>query len=878
MLKTGFFVVAWLFSCLLAATPITLTTYKQFTQMSSGYQFHTFNLGFMNGCFYSLYGFGFNKACVASATSYTLQALTNLVSSTSISMMTTMVALPDANKLLYVNSYSGVVYLIDPANLASPIVASQALEYFGTLVVDYLVYQMERKPNTNYFFLTSYYTKTIQKIDFTNLGNPTRIISGPVNNEGYERLSASPDTNLVVLSVNGLRADVYDMNSNAFIKSLNLPVAWQGVAYRGVKHYPRVPQSDFFFITSTAKIGFLVNAAQSTTDKQFSLPNVWDGCTLTYLEGTRWMAVMSLTYLYFVNMEGTDSDTKVHSLAYSVTYGVMFSVQYNSNYYLAATYYNGTGITYMLDLSTHFCHFSCATCTKSMDPNACSSCQAGYTSSGSQCQPIAPPGQVVQGGSPASNCNANQYKNFDNVCTSCPPSGCSTCASFTGYCTACTTPTDNINPQGQCVPSCTSHQFSTTVSSVNYCKECHTSCLTCSGSGISQCNTCDGTKSFVQNGNTCTDRCVGAASSITSYVSLNDTCNECTGLGSCKQCTYPGLGFSCTLCTSGYYSFDGLCLGSCPTGLYANTAAMTCETCEEKGLDKIYFNGSCITNTQCPSGYTYQKLKCVNGSTQTNTSDPFGAPTNTSLNTSTKTNTTVNSTSNGDSKESSGSGIGSYIFYIILGLLVVAIVAGGIMCYIRHKRQKKLQQQISPMQNPNMRTPVGPVDPRLQYPAYPPYPYPPGPYGQSHYGQHQNQPEQDGEDEDDGDWDLGESQGAGQYQNYSMRRPGGDVPPMEVVNMANKQPGLFVQGQKKPPVKFVPNSASDWNLGEGSGTTGGRLMESNMSEMNRLSARPGLDANSPEGKQPLEAGFSQLPPRDNSSSPLPRKTLQRKNF
>lgn len=859
MLKALFLIVACLPGYLLGVTSITLPLYKSITQMSSGTQFFAWNLGFMNGYFYSLYGFGFNRASAA-GTSYTLQTLNQLTSSLSINYaIYTMVAIPDASKLLWVSS-DGTVYVIDPNNSANPIVAKKTLDYFGYNTANIAVYQIERKPNTNYFYLTALIGKTIQRIDFTDLSNPLRILSGPVSDMGYERLSASPDNTLVILSVNGLRADVFDMSANAFVKSLNLPTAWQGVAYRGVKHYPRVQHSDFFFITSTAQIAYLVNVAQSTTDKMFTIPGVFNGDSIKYLENTRFMAVMSLTRLYFINMDGTDADTKEHTLAYSVTDSVMLTVLYNSVYYLATTFYPGNGMTYMFDLSTYFCHFSCATCTKSMDGTACSTCQPGYAQSGAQCMPIAPPGQVVLSGSPAASCPAGQYKNFDFVCTACP-AGCSACKDFTGYCSTCTSAPNSITPQGQCVASCTSHQFSQTVSTTHYCNECHPSCLTCSGSSSNQCSTCDGAKSFIQSGNICTDRCVGAGTSITSYITMNDTCSQCTGVGNCKQCTYPNLAFSCTQCTGGYYSYNGVCVGTCPTGLIVNSNSMTCEACEEKGLDQIYFNGSCISNTQCPSGYTYASLKCSNSSTQTTTTNPFTAPN------STLTNSTNNSTVNSSSSSAAdtGSGSGSIILYVILGLVLLAVIGIGIYCYMRHRKNKQIQSQISPMQNPNIRA----AAPMPQYPAYP---YP------QQYGHQQNPHNEEGQEEDDGDWDLGESQGQGrQFQNYPRRNPEDDVPPMQVVNMGSKpSQAIIVPGQKPAPTKFIPNSANEWSLGEEARPTGGRLMDSHMSEMNQLSGRLGAPETNPIGRQqPLEAGFSQYP---QNNSPQPRRTLQKKNL
>jgi hypothetical protein len=214
---------------------------------------------------------------------------------------------------------------------------------------------------------------------------------------------------------------------------------------------------------------------------------------------------------------------------------------------------------------------------------------------------------VSSGGTAAVSCTTNQFKSFDMVCSTCL-SNCVKCKDFTGYCTECTT-TNKISPLGACAASCTGTEYPFTLLAKDYCGMCHPSCNTCTGSTSTTCATCDTSKSFTQTGNTCVDRCVGTASFSTSYLSTNDTCAQCLGVGSCKQCTLPGLSFSCTNCNGGYYRYNGICVGSCPSGLITNTSTMTCDSCEERGADTIYDNGSCILNTQCPLGTTLQGLK-----------------------------------------------------------------------------------------------------------------------------------------------------------------------------------------------------------------------------------------------------------------------------
>jgi hypothetical protein len=824
MLRGLILIVACFVNRLLTATPITLTVYKEFTQISKGYQFHTFNMVFMGGNFYSLYGFGFNKASLSDI-AYTTLNLTSLTSQVPVSATFTVIGIPEANKLIYINP-TGVAYVIDPNNAANPVVATQTLLYMG-YNLNVFVYQIERKLGTNFFYMTNLYGKTIQKIDYTNLASTVRILSGPHSDLGYEMLSPSPTKNMIALTVNGLYIDVYDTTTDTFTKTLNIGEAWQGKVFRGVKHYSRAPNTEYFFVTTSTEKGYLVNSIDSTMDKEFSITGITDPAMIKYIQQSNYMAVMGMTYLYFVNMEGSDSDTLIHTMAQEVLYAVMDIVDDSGNKYLASTFVNGTGKTYLFNLGTNICHFTCQTCSKSLDLNACLTCRSGYAISGTSCMPIASPGQVVSSsGISVVSCSAGQYKNFDMACKNCP-ANCNTCKDYTGYCTACAS-TNRISPFGNCIASCTSQQYPFTVVANNYCGMCHPSCKTCSGSTSTTCSTCDTTKGFTQTGNTCVDRCVGTASAATSYLINNDTCAQCTGVGNCKQCTFPGLSFSCTNCNGGFLWYNGVCVSSCPDGLITNTPAMKCESCEEQGPNMIFYNGSCITNTQCPTGMTLQGLTCVNASApQPAPLNPFSQP---NVQTPITTNTTQpldQTTKTNIKDEESGSSSG-YFLYIILAILALGLIAGVVICYMRSKKRKLEQQmmgrngQVAPMQHTN-----------------------------THYVNHnQHYNPQQGGQQQEGDWDLRDEQAHPNYGRQNLNSP----PPMNVVDFSKSN---FILAAKPTPftpiAPYAPESANDWKLPQQSGSrpnNTSNLMESGISEMNGFSSR------NPQQPGTMEAGFA----------------------
>ena len=768
MIRAVLQVLVTVWTCKLAsAVTITLLNSGEINQLSNGQQYFTSSIVFMGNSFYSLYGYGFNKAPVAGG-AFTLLNLNGLVSFAPISPYTTLVAIPEISRLLFINPLGGV-YIIDPSNLSSPITSNYSLQYFGYNYENVYCYMIERKPTTNYFYVTSLVGKAIQKLDYTNLASALRIITGPNNDLGYEMISISSNNYLLTISVNGVYPDLYDLSGDVFLKTINLGDPWFGVVYRCAQNYGKITTGAFYFMTRTDFKGYLVNSATSTLDKMFAItaknPEI-----VKYVPLTNYMVILGGDSLEFINMEGTDFDTKRHIISpgVQILFGSM-EFYYTSSWYLAANfiYTNAAPSTYLFNLGSNLCHYTCATCTYSMDPSTCTSCISGYSLTSGQCNP-----------SPAlpATCATNRYKNSDGTCTNCR-TNCLSCSKFTGFCVTCSA-LNKIDPIGNCISNCATNQYPQTISGKNYCFNCHLSCQQCTGPSKLECSTCPPT--FTASSTSCNDRCLSMAGLATSYVFMNDTCNACTFVGSCKMCTFPGLSYSCIQCSAGLFSYNGLCISPCPFGLIANSASMKCEACEEKGPGFIFHNGVCIQNTNCPSGFTLSGMRCVNsttGDTRNSTPSVFGGFNLTNLNNTSNssdnlsTNTSANlpnATKLSSSSSESNSGSNAFTLFAIIALSLVILVVVGILIYFKCIRKS---------------SPVAP-GPAVNGPS------------SNRYGQ-QGQVEDYNPENDDYDQQP-------QVQSVPI------VPPMYHVDF-KKQSSMRVQGG--PPAQFPGSNVFDvWNV------------------------------------------------------------------
>lgn len=755
----------------LQSAPLTLAISTTINQLSSGVPFFTFNLVAMNGNFYSIYGYGFNKAAYTDSF-FTLMNLNGFTTNVPVGGVTTLVPIPEVSRLLYINSAGGV-FVLDPNNPSSPLVGNTTLLYFGDNYQNVAVYQIERKPNTNFFYVTNLIGKALQKIDYTNLQSVVRIISGPTNDLGYEMITISANNYLLTISSNGVNLDLYDLNTDAYLKSLSVEAATSGAVYRCARSYPRNVNTAFYFVTRTDSKAYLINSALSTVEKVFTIaPTLPE--SVKHMPNTNWMIIIGSAVIEFYNMEGSDSDTLTHTVSGSpnIYWGTMEFVQISSNWYLAASFVYMTGTsptsTYLFTLPNQFCHFSCATCSKPMDPASCSTCISSYIQAGSNCNPPAPP-----------TCAAGQYKDNNGLCKACPVN-CNACTDGFGYCTTCAG-SNKIDPNGKCIASCTATgQVLQTVSSKDYCLKCHMTCNTCSGTLPTQCATCrtGGSDLFTQSGNTCVDKCINTVGAATTYIQANTSCASCTGVGSCKVCSYPGLSFSCVQCNPGLYWYNGVCVSSCPLGLVPNTGTFKCESCEEKALNKIFYNGSCISDNACPAGLTLSKMRCVNSSAPvTAPTSPFsngasgtittsaGSSTSNGNTQGTTSSTSSSTTATADSGGSSGPG---FSLFAIIGLALVVVVVAGILIYYKCIRKRK------------------PIMPAAGVPGQ----AAPGQAQQPYYGE-QGEVEDYGPEDDQ--YNRGNSVRQPQFAVHQASRP----PPMEFVDF-KKQRSIIKPGQLGP--------------------------------------------------------------------------------
>lgn len=125
--------------------------------------------------------------------------------------------------------------------------------------------------------------------------------------------------------------------------------------------------------------------------------------------------------------------------------------------------------------------------------------------------------------------------------------------------------------EGNCI--CKPSYFS----SEGNCYACHTTCLTCTGSNINQCSSCQ-TELFMHNG-----KCMNPCPPGTYANSLTNSCAVCSK--ECGTCKGPLLR-NCTSCASTYFKFsqdvkmtDFTCVEQCPAKFYPEKSSAECRSC-----------------------------------------------------------------------------------------------------------------------------------------------------------------------------------------------------------------------------------------------------------------------------------------------------------
>ncbi|XP_045551338.1 extracellular matrix organizing protein FRAS1 isoform X3 [Salmo salar] len=238
------------------------------------------------------------------------------------------------------------------------------------------------------------------------------------------------------------------------------------------------------------------------------------------------------------------------------------------------------------------CDSSCATCYP--DNPKCTSC---------------PQGSAMHHGKCISHCPEQHYIDDHGRCRACHSSCWSCSGPSVSQCTLCS---QGLSlHQGQCLEACGEglyHQEQT-------CHICHPSCRRCLGPLASDCLRCLKPEEALLPRNTHAHRttphgvCV-ATCPARFYLDALHTCRECHT--SCLQCTGRS-GQNCTSCTPPYVLLEGQCVLSCPPGF--NIQDNTCQGChpscqECSGPSKAdcvscpplakFHNGYCTTS--CPEG------------------------------------------------------------------------------------------------------------------------------------------------------------------------------------------------------------------------------------------------------------------------------------
>ena len=189
-----------------------------------------------------------------------------------------------------------------------------------------------------------------------------------------------------------------------------------------------------------------------------------------------------------------------------------------------------------------------------------------------------------------SACNANQYVVYSPAqCLDCDAS-CSTCdGSLSTNCLSCGGSLFLDASTNSCVSSCPSNTFIN--SSAQECSVCHSTCTTCSGASNTECLTC--TLPYYYKSST--SECVIASDcDSNSYAdSAAAKCKNCDS--TCATCS-GSLPTNCYSCTGSlqFQSSTHTCISSCPDGYsdYLSSGSClkcnsTCKTCSGADYNQV---------------------------------------------------------------------------------------------------------------------------------------------------------------------------------------------------------------------------------------------------------------------------------------------------
>ncbi|XP_071256392.1 extracellular matrix organizing protein FRAS1-like [Salvelinus alpinus] len=203
------------------------------------------------------------------------------------------------------------------------------------------------------------------------------------------------------------------------------------------------------------------------------------------------------------------------------------------------------------------CHSSCWSCSGTA-VSQCTLCSQGLSLHQGQCLEVCGQGLYHQDGS----------------CLNCHPS-CRTCVGpLSSDCLRCLKPEEALQPltspphiplpHGVCVAECPAPFY---LDAQHTCRECHTSCLQCTGGSSQNCTSC--TPPYVLQEGQCVPRCHRG------HTVQDNTCQGCHP--SCLECSGTSQA-DCVSCPPLANFNNGYCRTSCPDGLFLHPQGF-CQEC-----------------------------------------------------------------------------------------------------------------------------------------------------------------------------------------------------------------------------------------------------------------------------------------------------------
>lgn len=226
------------------------------------------------------------------------------------------------------------------------------------------------------------------------------------------------------------------------------------------------------------------------------------------------------------------------------------------------------------------CNSVCYTCNGPSIHN-CTKCNPGY-----YLQP--------NSGTCLESCPPGSYSDENQRCQFCPVE-CSTCTN-NSFCSSCASGYFWQSSKRNCHEVCPSGYYGD--SNTYLCTPCDNACLTCTGPGKEQCQTCNTAAGYYLQlfSTICTQTCPDGY-----YPRNTGYCDFCPP--SCRTCVAAN---NCTSCHSDYFlspPVNGVqsCIVTCPDGYYKNFSTNTCSPCDSACI--TCQDSSKNACTSCSSNY-----------------------------------------------------------------------------------------------------------------------------------------------------------------------------------------------------------------------------------------------------------------------------------